>query len=244
MKKIAIIGSCVSRDAFEFDKSKFDISAAYFPRASIVSLMSKPIEIDHTVLSDENQWLKWVILNDYNKSTITQVKAKKPDAIIVDLIEERFDLININGNFLTRSDDLLKVYPLIKEVNAANIVSRNSNDDILLFSSHASLFCETLNRELPDVKVIIHDARYSDYYMDNGKIIKFDEHKCYGNKQANARLEMYSKILIKELKNVAYIKLDNEISIANKNHKWGLSPFHYTDEYYEEFMARISYLLN
>lgn len=244
MKKIAIIGSCVSRDAFEFDKSNFDISAAYFPRASIVSLMSKPIEIDHTVLSDENQWLKWVILNDYNKSTITQVKAKKPDAIIVDLIEERFDLININGNFLTRSDDLLKVYPLIKEVNAANIVSRNSNDDILLFSSHASLFCETLNRELPDVKVIIHDARYSDYYMDNGKIIKFDEHKCYGNKQANARLEMYSKILIKELKNVAYIKLDNEISIANKNHKWGLSPFHYTDEYYEEFMARISYLLN
>ncbi|HFQ3213889.1 TPA: DUF6270 domain-containing protein, partial [Escherichia coli] len=40
MLKVGIIGSCVTRDAFEVTNNVYDVKGAYFPRASLISLMS------------------------------------------------------------------------------------------------------------------------------------------------------------------------------------------------------------
>ncbi|WP_215256022.1 DUF6270 domain-containing protein, partial [Escherichia coli] len=45
MLKVGIIGSCVTRDAFEVTNNVYDVKGAYFPRASLISLMSKEVEL-------------------------------------------------------------------------------------------------------------------------------------------------------------------------------------------------------
>lgn len=239
MKKISIIGSCVTRDAFELKKDIFDVSGSYFPRVSVISMMSPAINIDHTTLESENQWLKWVVLNDYNKSIFSQVVQKKPEIIIIDLIEERYDLIKIGNSFITRSDEQVKINPAIKEYSEEMIVRRDSELAHNLFEPHANLFCHKINSLFPDVKVILHNARYSDYYLSNGKIFKFDDLKCAKNNQSNLRLDYYLSILSKNIKNSHILSIDKELSIGNNDHKWGLSPFHYIDEYYEEFIKKL-----
>lgn len=37
MLKVGIIGSCVTRDAFEVTNNVYDVKGAYFPRASLIS---------------------------------------------------------------------------------------------------------------------------------------------------------------------------------------------------------------
>lgn len=239
MKKISIIGSCVTRDAFELHKDLFDVSGSYFPRVSLISMMSPAINIDHTILVSENQWLKWVILNDYNKSIFPQIVQKKPETIIIDLIEERYDLIKVGNSFITRSDEQIKINPSIKKYPEEMIVRRDSDLAQKLFESNANLFCNKINTLFPDIKIVLHNARYSDYYISNGKIFRFDDFKCTQNKKYNFRLDYYLSILSGNINNSFVISIDKELSIANSNHKWGLSPFHYIDEYYEEFIKKL-----
>lgn len=244
LKKAVIIGSCVTRDAFEFEPNLIDISGSYFPRTSLISMMSPPISIEHTTLSSENQWLKWVILNDYNKSTLAQVKSKKPDFIFIDLIEERYDLIKLGNSYLTRSDELLKVNPLSKGPDYDSILGSTSDETTLLFYEKAKLFCERINSDFPESTVIIHDARYSNYYRDNGVIRQFDVIRCHKNAIMNAKLSSHINFLQKNISRIKTIRIDNEISLASKEHKWGLSPFHYIDEYYLAFMKEVKNLVS
>lgn len=52
MKKISILGSCVSRDLFD---NVTDYKLNYFARSSLISLVAKPIEIDeHMILNFES----------------------------------------------------------------------------------------------------------------------------------------------------------------------------------------------
>ncbi|WP_339014817.1 DUF6270 domain-containing protein [Aeromonas popoffii] len=244
LKKAAIIGSCVTRDAFEFDNSILDISGSYFPRISIISMMSAPIPIDHTILSSENQWLKWVILNDYNKTSISQIKNKNPDYILIDLIEERHDIIKVGDSYLTLSDDFIKINPFAKKEEYSHVVGRESDDVVKLFYEKSASFCERINSDFPNTTVIIHDAKYSDYYMDKGKIKRFDEIRCHKNKVMNSRLDCYVSFLMNRISNVKKISIDKEISLASSGHKWGLSPFHYIDEYYLEFINKVRKIIS
>ena len=244
LKKAAIIGSCVTRDAFEFEPNVIDISGAYFPRASLVSIMSSPISIEHTILSSENQWLKWVVLNDYNKTTLAQVKSKRPEFIFIDLIEERYDLIKLGDSYLTRSDEFVKVNPLSKSPEYGSILGSTSDEATILFYEKAKLFCEKINSDFPDSIVIIHDARYSNYYRDGGMIKQFDVVRRHKNAIMNAKLLSHIDFLGRNISRVKKIRIDDEFSIANKEHKWGLSPFHYIDEYYLEFMREVKNIVN
>lgn len=60
----------------------------------------------------------------------------------------------------------------------------------------------------------------------------------------NAKLSSHINFLQKNISRIKTIRIDNEISLASKEHKWGLSPFHYIDEYYLAFMKEVKNLVN
>ncbi|EHN3615201.1 TPA: DUF6270 domain-containing protein, partial [Escherichia coli] len=186
MLKVGIIGSCVTRDAFEVTNNVYDVKGAYFPRASLISLMSKEVEPSPTLINIEKQWVKWVLNNDYNKSTLQQLKSISPDLICIDLIDERYDLVSINDSYLTRSDELVKYIVDVNNVSIEKILKRGCAETEAIFFEKAVCFCEKINNLFPGVLVVIHEARYSDYYLENGNIQKFSEERRFLNALTNA----------------------------------------------------------
>ena len=239
MVKVGIIGSCVTRDAFELEDCGFDVKGSYFPRASIISLMSPPIITTSLQLNTDQQWIKWVLTNDHNKSTLSQLQQKQPKIICIDLIEERYDVISFANSYLTRSDELLKYHNDINTIQKDNLIKRGSEQAEELFYEKALSFCDKINSNHPDTLVVIHRATYCNYYRENGRIIKFAEKKCFSNSLINSRLELYYELLASKLKNVTSIRVDEQLTLSCKHHKWGVSPFHYIDEYYQDFIKQL-----
>ena len=241
MIKVGIIGSCVTRDAFEFTESDFDVKGSYFPRASLISLISEPIDTSTLEIKTDQQWIKWVLTNDYNKSSISQLKQKSPQVICIDLIEERYDLISVGNSYLTKSDEFQKYNSITSNISDAQTIKRGSDIAEELFFDKALHFCKRINETFPDALIIIHEAQYCNYYRENGQLKKFSEKKCYINSLTNSRLNAYYTLLKENIKNSISINIDDQLCISCKHHKWGLSPFHYIDEYYAEFMRRLDF---
>ncbi|MBL0670957.1 hypothetical protein JD504_09375 [Aeromonas hydrophila] len=239
MKKIAILGSCVTKDAFKYNDGSLDVQHAYYPRASIISLMSSPVDIDKNILVAENAWLNWIILNDFNKTTLTQLSAHNPSIICIDLIEERFDVFKIQDSYITYSDELSKYHPNARSLAAGTRISFNSEERRALFSEKLSLLCSKLNAFFDKPTIVIHKAFYSDYYLDNGNIFKFSAEQCNKNHAINEVLAFGYDYLLSHLNNAIDIDIPPQIQIANSKHIWGLSPFHYIDEYYKHFMSML-----
>lgn len=86
--------------------------------------MSKEVEPSPTLINIEKQWVKWVLNNDYNKSTLQQLKSISPDLICIDLIDERYDLVSINDSYLTRSDELVEYIVDVNNVSIEKILKR------------------------------------------------------------------------------------------------------------------------
>ena len=103
---ISIIGSCVTRDIFEYDKDVFKIND-YFARSSIVSMTSLPIDVNSDYVQLNSPFQKKCVLNDLNKHSIQSVLNEDNDYLIIDLIDERFNLYYRDGSFVTKSNELV-----------------------------------------------------------------------------------------------------------------------------------------
>ncbi|MNS44980.1 hypothetical protein D3C72_774380 [compost metagenome] len=240
MKKIAILGSCVTKDAFKYNDGSLDVKHAYYPRASIISLVSSPLEIDEKLLSAQSEWLNQIIINDFRKTTLLKVATHNPYAICVDLIEERFDIVKVqDGSYITFSDELVKYYANHNSLASNERISFYDKKRKALFLHSLEKLCSIFNEDFSSSKIIIHRALFSDYFIDSGKIKKFSDEKCQRNKSINSLLCFGYDYLESNINNSSLISLPPQLTIANNNHIWGLSPYHYIDEYYEAFFAKL-----
>lgn len=239
MTKVGIIGSCVTRDAFEFKEHEFDLSGAYFPRTSLVSLMSKPLPNGAFIITAEQPWIKWVLANDQNKTTLKQLKAKNPDIICIDLIEERFNIVESCQTYITKSDEFVKNHIKESITGETREIQRGCIESESIFFEKASLFCKELENIFPEAILVIHRAKYCSHYRENGEIKAFSEKIQFENKIINARLDAYYDLLSNNIKSSFCIEVDKPIQLACKHHKWGVSPFHYINEYYHSFLDKL-----
>ena len=108
-----------------------------------------------------------------------------------------------------------------------------------MFSSSDSceIFSNRLLKIIPPQKIIIHEAYWTSQYYDNDEIKYFDNISII-NKN-NAILEDYYYILKYFIPSLT-VKT-NDIK-GNAQHAWGLSPFHYTDQYYKDIYNQIQEL--
>lgn len=106
--RVAILGSCVSRDTMEYvptDKWELNLYAA---RTKVVSQLSASLEVEESEILLDSQFQRRMVLNDLNKQSFVQLKEQKRDWCIIDYIDERFSLVKINNTFITKSGELVK----------------------------------------------------------------------------------------------------------------------------------------
>lgn len=228
---IDIFGSCITRDAFSFNSNKYNVGY-YNARSSLISASSTPY---HDALP-ETQYLtsnfqKKSLYNDLSKNFSKYAKKPKSNTIIIDLFDERFDLVEHNQAYYTLSNEFIKA----KLNLAVNKVSKAEH--LILFNKNIvrikKLFSNYNN-------VILHKIRPNIEYFDNGVVKKQDFTKnslfLYNN------IDYYFDILEQHIPNLKIIEIKGYI--GDVNHKWGNSSLHYEDEYYHEFNKALDFVLN
>ena len=83
--------SCISRDIFEFaDSKRFQIEH-YFARTSVISSVSKPIELKEEEIKLSSPFQRRMVLTDLNKSYWKTIRDGISEYVMIDFIDERYE---------------------------------------------------------------------------------------------------------------------------------------------------------
>lgn len=222
--KISILGSCITRDIFR--EMKLDhLVKSYRARTSIHSIIQEQKANSTTLSLPESNFQKRMVLADFNKDDL---ELKGCEFLIIDLIDERFDLITNFGSVITLSNEI-KQNNLIENKNL--YVERGTELDYSLWRKAVRKLSNKI-----DIPIIIHKSRLSHKLNIDTPAIDID----YGYiDKMNEILSKYEEIIYDEIEVVGTISVPNELLISDVNHVWNYSPYHYIKPYYEEALNQI-----
>lgn len=227
--KIGILGSCITRDIFR--EMKLDnLVKEYRARTSIHSITQSKSADTSKINYPESKFQSKMVKYDFEK---TELNLGDCDFLILDLIDERFQLITNFGSVVTLSNELRDSNKIDSIIN---YVARGTEKDLILWREAVKKFSKMIN-----VPIILHKSRLSSVLSHENNDIKVDYEYI---EKMNQTLIAYEKILYQELEIIGTIDVKNEFLISDINHVWGYSPYHYIYEYYEEALKKIFEITN
>jgi len=257
MIRIDIIGSCVSRDIFRFDYQKKLEVAAYVARNPIFSLMSPkpttreiPIEDFSDILND---WERRCVYINFNKTAFALSESKRANYIIIDFIDERFDLLefklpNDEYSYVGQSEVMEKYlnhYSWLTEKES--VYQKRSFTDFTLkeVAEKTNAYIDYLLQLYAEENIIVNEAYYVGKYLDINNNIQAIPDELLSRytldpKKTNPRLEFQYDLVKKRLSKAMFLSWQTADEIvASERHAWALAPMHYYDKWY---MDRIEQL--
>lgn len=246
---ISIFGSCVSRDIFAIAKNgtkRFSIQG-YIARQSIVSALAKPLHCVINQIQLTSNFQKKLIHNDISKSTFDILKESNSKYLLIDFIDERFELAEFQGSIITLSAEFIASnYANIKELAK---VERGKCDDGYWINgrkleTYISEFVNQLLKIFKPENIIIHRALFTNSYLDNENCIKkFSEDKIEQHTKINDLLNYMYDNISKQLVVSKSISLADQFH-ASEKHKWGLAGMHFQTKYYEVVLDELNKIIN
>ncbi|MDQ1902448.1 DUF6270 domain-containing protein [Paracoccus sp. WLY502] len=220
-KNIVIFGSCVTRDAMEFNGLK-DSLLYFHCRSNLASLTSsKPIKSEFDLVG-LNPFLHRCVSRDLKKDFATNFENC---IVIFDFLDDRFPIGTKDDSFFTYNHHVAKLNPSsYRDMGVIQHFQRNNWPLVeKLVDSFANRFADLVSRN----KTILHTASFSPFY--DGKDSN-DEH-CL-------MMRSYYNFLFNSLcKRISFDHvIDCMDSLVDANstpafHRWGHAPFHYHDAY-------------
>ena len=108
MSRVAIVGSCISRDVWRF-RGDPGPDLLYICRTSLPSLLASPVAGFRTAPTPPGG-LKpkphRALVADITKTALAELVAFRPTHLIFDFIDERFDLVSVGDSLVARSGEL------------------------------------------------------------------------------------------------------------------------------------------
>ena len=192
-----------------------------------------------------------------NKKTLPALAAFRPDTIILDFIDERFDLLQVGRAFVSHSHELQAGGgPAMEWAAGARLIDRMTAEATSLWAAAARRFALLLRTApaLRDARVILHKAPWVTRQVAGadpaanetaiatpihqqitfGKIV---EVAAYGR-----LMEHYYALMQKVLPEMQTVEVSPDLHVGAGAHMWGASPFHYVDSYYRDFNAKLRVL--
>lgn len=237
--RVAIIGSCVTRDLFEIETnslSNFEI-VFYSARSSISSYLSLPntdprLKIAGSGFEERRSQF------DLEKSHWDNLERSRPDIILIDLVDERIGLIQHQGSVFSASG------PMIKAFERANIdveILRPWNEGVRkrrLWS--VKYFLERVMSVSPNI--IFHKAEWAETYLDKKR-----EVAIFSGSEFDKLISLNNEIL----RECFAVADDSGVAIefiggkemglhAGGDHLWSFCPYHYDKRYYRSLARQLT----
>ncbi|MCV3275264.1 DUF6270 domain-containing protein [Aeromonas hydrophila] len=232
--EISILGSCDSRDTLRIYDEIYEVNdsiklSSYIARNSIACAFSTPIVFsDSDINSIDSPFIKKCVKLDLNKNAINDVLSSlqsKESILLIDFMDERFDLLPINDSFATMSWDYRKTIHF----------QNNKKDKYLTFDSSSKKemtlrsldeIIKIVTRKIPVENIYILNIPMATHYIDETGYTPFEETR-YSISRYNTYLhDIISKITERHV-GVNIISPPSWMIYGDKNHLWGAHPYHY-----------------
>jgi hypothetical protein len=186
---------------------------------------------------------------DLRKTALQGLVAFRPTHLILDFIDERFDLARHGPALFTHSWELeASGYLSTAPFEGTQGIPRLSQACERLWAEGVAEFAALMaTTPLRSARLILHRARWADHSRDSeGRLSPLRDVEVLPDRPAsiaahNRLLERYETLLAAVLPYLAQVEAP-ALRIADANHRWGLSPFHYVPEYYEAIWLQLQAL--
>lgn len=241
--RVLILGSCVSRDILNFATKDEVVLAEYFARSSIASIASTPYELDEAgyarIASD---FQRRMVRYDLEKNFLHEVAgARGFDLILIDLIDERFDLFEVApGAVVTVSSEFLATGAVRPEDRAGErwIKSGSERHRALWKAGIERLFSILAENDIVD-RVVVNKVFWADRMEDGAP---FPGQEAEQRQAANDLLAWMYQELDRRVPALGWLTFEDAMLTGSSNHRWGVAPFHYPDAYYRHALAQLKTL--
>lgn len=249
MLRIAILGSCITRDLWPIRGGGAE-HLHYVSRTSLATLLSTPVEgfrPSEDLPGDLHQHEHNALLADLRKTALNRLIATRPTHLIFDFIDERFDLMAVKGGLAVNSGEMVRSgYLAHPPFDERLLVPRLSGACERLWLHAAAEFAAVVRATpLREAKLILHSARWATRQrMADGRLAPIEDVEIVGGQSAeiapyNALLERQEAAFEALMPPMARVDAD-AFRLADSQHRWGLSPFHYVPEYYDEVRRQLA----
>jgi hypothetical protein len=231
--RIAIFGSCVTRDLFEHEALRPSL-AHYASRSSVISVVADPVPLEEEEVVLDSAYQRRAVLADFNKTFFSDLAALEPEWVVVDLVDERFNVLRTHGSFVTESSAFSSAGLDKAERFEFSTVRRLTGEADELFGAAAKHFVNRLTEIVSPERVVLHRGMWLTRFRRGEAIEEFPEPRLGYARQNNNSLVRQYDVLARRLGGAAH-ELGPDVSrhVADVDHKWALEPFHYERAYNE-----------
>lgn len=226
--RVLIYGSCVSRDAFNYESAKGFQFTEYYARSSFASAFHPKSVVHELYSSIESPFQKRLVKADLLKTSKTSIVNGDYDLLLIDFIDERFALFVLDeGGVVTVSNELVsggfdaKTPPV-----SGHVVKSGSEEFLELWKTGWSGFVEAMRAENRMEKVVINRVFWA------GRTESGHPFDGFNPQSANRFLETLYSLVAKDIPEDQFITYPESVLLGSDQHRWGLSPFHYMDAFY------------
>jgi hypothetical protein len=248
MSRIAIVGSCITRDLWPIRGGGAE-RLLYVSRTSFPSLFSPPVEgfvPSARTPGDLSPHEHAALVADIRKTALARLLAFRPTHIIFDFIDDRFDLLSVGETLVLSSGEMARSGYLTRpELKRRRTIPRLSAACERLWTDAAAEFAALVRASpLGQARLILHSARWATHQRDpEGRIRPIENVEVLGGDPV--AIADYNALLIRQeavfegiMPPLTRVQAD-ACRMAETAHRWGLSPFHYVPEYYDEIRRQL-----
>ncbi|MBM6403500.1 hypothetical protein JQN72_04490 [Phycicoccus sp. CSK15P-2] len=237
-RTVLIYGSCVSRDTFEYLQPLGYRLVDYVARQSLVSAFSA---VDTALLvpfEADSAFQRRMLENDWRASLVPTLEAKggRADVLLWDLCDERLGIRELSdGGFVTRSVDLISTGVDARMTGLSALVDLGSPRHLELWTEALSSWRSLLSRAGLLERLVLLAPPWAEKTRDGAA-----SPTSFGRtaRQANALFDIYHERAA-NLLGCPVVSLDRGEARSDSDHRWGLAPFHYTEQNYVSLAAGI-----
>lgn len=241
--RVSVFGSCVTRDLFE-DPALRPTLVQYASRSSIVSAVADPVPVDERRVRLDSAFQRRCLLEDLNKTFFINLEHAAPDWLVVDLIDERFNLLRTPASFVTRSSAFLNAGLDGRLGIEAAELRRLTEDTMTLLDGAITAFVARVRAVVPPERIVLHRAWWMTRYAQDGAIRVFPDDRATFAERHNAALARAYATFEERLGGAAAtIDLGRDRYVADAAHRWDLEPFHYEPAYNAAAVGRLTELV-
>ncbi len=249
--RVAILGSCVTRDLWRMAGAPTD-DLLYISRTRLPSLFARAPE--GLVLPEgPPPGLRpnpaKALRTDLSNTGLDALVRFRPDVVILDFIDERFDLLVGAGGVVTASWELeTSGWDALPPLRTLRRLGPLAGGDAALWTpalaALAALF--TPGGALSGARPVLHAATWagalrtaSGQVQDLDPDLEITPGRRGSRAAHNARLARMHALARAVIPGLEVVKAPDSLIFSDPDHVWGLSPFHYVGDYYAEIWRQL-----
>jgi len=235
LKKVCVVGSfslcnSISGSLPRFPiKGKVAVSEFWF--TGLISYMSSHSSLPPSV---KNHFRQVALNNDFKKRLVKMIKNYDFNYVILDFLDERFDIAEMAGGYYTISDAFLDA----DVNNSYNILDRTDPKVIELWKNMCLDFISILNEHFSSDRIILVRNYLAESFGTAEKQLIFDN--IAEIKQLNAIIKECYEFFEENCPGVKVIDCSTDgLLYSDEFFRHGCLPWHYNSDYYNAVRCKI-----